>query len=268
MAIKIPRGVVFCHPPPWIRPVNPGPGTSFLDNFFRFEGPATYLKAGGNRITGMNRIILTFLLIVIGCISQSMAAEVIGPHEVRAPDSATLVAGTLGGGSLNVVDVLTDINAAFSGESIIDDGYANVDADKAVEVVFDVPVINRAGPDLILYDARYDDGSYVVSTEFDGFVSGLALHALDDFVSTGIVKDYYFNFNGRIFPATVFAAEIDLSDLGLPLGASVERVRFSATNGRADPLGIGALVPEPGTFAMCIGFGVATVFSRARNVDR
>jgi len=221
------------------------------------------------RIIGMSRIVLTILLIAIACVSQSNAAEVIGPHEVRAPDSAVLVDGPLDGtsdGWLNVIDVAIDINTSFAGESIIDDGYANVRAGNAVEVLFRLPVVNVAGPDLVLYDARFDEGAYVLRTEFDNFVFGLDLHEIDDFISTGESRNYFYGRNDAgPFLATIYAAEIDLSDLGVPIGSSVHRVRFSATNSDADPIGIGALVPSPSTFALLVGFGIATVCHRTRN---
>lgn len=217
----------------------------------------------------MNRITLGVLAIVIGSFSSAAdAAEVIGPHVVRAPDSADVVSGELGGGWLNVVNAPVDIDTAFSGESIIDDGIANVGTGGIVEVVFDIPVVNIAGPDLVLYDARYDDGSYVVSTEFDGFAFDLGINQTSGFISTGLVYDYHFGgSSGNVFSATVYAAEIDLTDLGLPAGASVQRVQFRATNSGADPLGIGAIVPTPGTGAVLIGVGVGSVLRRTRGTS-
>ena len=168
--------------------------------------------------------------------------ETIGPWPLKAaPVSASLITG--GGGiwhSLNIVNVAIDENTAFSGVGVADDGFANAAVNTVVEVVF-APgaVINLPGNDLVMFDALFSINSYAVSTDYDAFAFELPLPSTA-FALTGVTHDYYYQ--GGLNPQTgVLAAPFDLSNLGVPTGAMVTRVRFRTTSGEADPLGIGAL---------------------------
>lgn len=214
------------------------------------------------------RIQRTLVGVTMGLVvSAASAQETIGPWEIlAAPVSATLVAGGDGTfGWLNVVDRPVSLSEAFSGFSIIDDGFANADAGTIIEVTFALgDVVNIDGPDIVLFEARFDDGAYAVSTEYDGFLMEFFL-PLGAFQDTGVDRDYYYENNNQINAADVWAAQIDLSDLGVPLGESVASIRFRATNDLTDPLGIGSLVPTPGALAL---LGVAGIFAPRRRRGR
>ena len=178
--------------------------------------------------------------------SFAFAQETIGPWSIRAaPVSATEIVN--GGGSwssLNVVNVDVDINSAFSGFSLIDDGYANGAPGTTVEVVFAPGVlVNQAGPDLVMFDGRYSFNDYAFSTEYDGFASTVT-RLSSAFVDTGVDRDYYY-FGLGPYAADVMAASIELTALGVPAGVSIERVRFISLSSEIDPLGMG--VPCEGT---------------------
>jgi len=189
--------------------------------------------------------------------------ETIGPWTVRAPDAAGAIVD-LGGswGWLNIVDAAVDVDTAFSGESILDDGYANATAGQEIEVLFFTPVVNVVGPDLVMFDARFDEGEYAISSDFDGFTATTAL-GVGDFIDTGEDRDYFYELNddGPFF-ADIWGAEIDLSDIGVPLGSSVTVLHFISTNGATDPIGMGAIVPAPGTIALLALGGIAGIRRR------
>ena len=173
-------------------------------------------------------------------------AETIGPWTVTPPTTATLIAG--GGpptwGWLNVRNAPVSVAEAFTLSPLADTGYANATPGTIVEVGFTPAVVNAPGPDLVMFDARFDDGSYGISTDADGFTTEVIL-ATTDFIDSGLVKVYYYELNpGGISSAGVHGAEIDLSALGVAAGASITRVRFRENNEDAcDPIGIGALEP-------------------------
>jgi hypothetical protein len=173
------------------------------------------------------------------CLRAQAPIETIGPWSIRAaPISATVTGG--GGGWLNVVNTAIDTNAAFSGVSIVDDGEANVAQGSVYELTFAGGVaLNASGDDLVMFDGRYSLNDYAISTDYDNFVLKLQLpNSL--FSATGVSLSYYYSGNGP-YQASVMAAPIDLSTLGVPVGAAVTRVRFRAVSSQADPLGIGVL---------------------------
>ena len=207
-----------------------------------------------------------FLLGVVGVmgICAAASAETIGTFDIVAtPTSASLVAG--GGGSwgwLNVANVAIGENEAFTGFSVIDDGFANGPAGTTVEMTFAVgTAVNQAGDDLVLFDGRFSDNSYAVSTDFDGFTAEILLPDTV-FIDTGESRSYFFVGTGP-FDARVMAAAIDLSALGVPAGGSVTKVRVRGTSGEVDPLGLGSLVPEPATLSL-LAFGAFAALRRRR----
>ena len=165
------------------------------------------------------------------------AQEVIGPWDVRAaPASATGVVNAPGDW-LNVVNAPIDINAAFSGFSIIDDGWANIAPGNYIVVTFSPAIPNIVGPDFVLFEGHFDTGTYVVSTDYDGFSATLAVGPGAD---SGESRSYYYQGAGP-YNADIFGMEFDLSNLGVPADATVSSVRFEASNEMCDPIGIGAL---------------------------
>ncbi len=181
-------------------------------------------------------IMLTFVLLA----SQPLySQETIGPFQIeQAPESAT---GSLTGQWGNVVNTPVTVNEAFSGFSIIDDGWINVAIGDYYEATFNPPVVNGTGPDIVVFDARYDSGEYTLRTSSDGFT---ATWVPTGWVATGVSRSYYYSGFGPA-SADIWGVEVDLSDLGVADGASVSAIRVSANNGSCDPLGVGALDVGP-----------------------
>ncbi len=204
-----------------------------------------------------------FAMVLGLSLSAAASGAVIGPWDVQsAPQSATLVSG--GGSSwgwLNVANSAVSVSEAFSGMPILNDGYANADNGTIVELNFAAgDAKNVAGPDLVMFDAHYDTGAYVVSTSYDSFAAELFL-PVSSFINTGESRVYYYEKTAGTYSATIWGAAFDLSDLGVPMDTSVAAVRFraaSAYNTQADPIGMGALaatVPEPTTLAIWSALG-------------
>ena len=86
-----------------------------------------------------------------------------------------------------------------------------------------------------MVDAAFDVGVYSISTDYDGFAANLTVDT-----STGdlcATVNYYYEFNaGGPFVADVVAMEFDLSDLGVPAGATVTNLRFAMLNSACDPV--------------------------------
>jgi hypothetical protein len=124
---------------------------------------------------------------------------------------------------------------------------------------------NLPGPDLVLFDARFDANDFAVSTIYDGFASEIAL-TRDLFINTFEVRRYYFGYE-QPNTATIWGAPFDLSDLGVPEGASVETIRVRAINEfGGDLIGLGSLmearpVPEPSALSLWV-IVAAAVLSR------
>lgn len=211
----------------------------------------------------LQRIAIAIAVISLG--SFVSADEVIGPWTVRAPDSASVAGGTFDPDDwLNVANAPVTANEAFSGESILDDGFANSDMNLVFEVVFNTAVTNRAGVDLVMFEAQFDAGSYSISTDFDGFGASLFLGP-GDFIDTGEDRDYFYGNNSSgPFTAGIWGGAIDLSDLGLSLGDTVNAIRFTAADTSTDPIGIGAIVPEPTTGTVIIIAGLGLLARRRR----
>ncbi len=197
-------------------------------------------------------------------------AEVVGPWNIVAtPDSAAFV-GVPQTGWLNVVDAPVSFDDALTGFSVLDDGWANLLTDTVFELTFGAGVLlNNAGDDLVVLDARYDAGSYALSTNLDGFTAELALTS-GLFSDTGVNRDYYYENNDILNPADIWGVGVDLSDLGIGAGVEVSAVRLRATNSSTDPIAVGVLgpvqqaVPEPGTLALLAAGGVSLLRRRRR----
>lgn len=171
--------------------------------------------------------------------------ETIGPYEVvAAPTSATLV---IGGGAgfnwLNVVNAPVTIDEAFTGFSLIDDGYGNGSGGTTLLLTFAPGVLrNHPGPDLVLFDGSSQQKAYLVRTSHDGFVAQIVVAGA--FSDTGVDRSYFFGGQGPT-PFDVMAATIDLSALNVPNGQAVDQVRLFAEVSGNDTLGLGVLAGPP-----------------------
>ncbi|MCP3918853.1 MAG: hypothetical protein GY711_25170 [bacterium] len=171
------------------------------------------------------------------------AQETIGPWSIEAvPIAATEIApGGLAWSWINVVNTSIDITTAFTGPGIADDGYANGGVGTTVEMTFsDGAARNGTGDDLVFFDG-FSTSSYELMTDHDGFVATLTLNS-GEFEKTGETRAmFYGHGGGQTFMMNVRAVAIDLSDLGVPPGVAVQRVRWRALSHSVDVLGMGVL---------------------------
>lgn len=180
---------------------------------------------------------------------SALGEETIGPWTLEvAPSSALEVTSSIDPNNwLNVVNEAVSVLDAFTGFGIADDGFANFASNTTIELTFPFLIRNDAGPDLVFFDGRFfftSINDYVISADHDSFATELALLG-QQFQDSGENRSFFFgNFPGTS-TADVFGIEIDLSDLGVPLGGTVGTVRIRSTSFEADPLGLGAFVsPE------------------------
>lgn len=163
--------------------------------------------------------------------------QTLGPWELTPPDSATLLSG--GGGStgwLNVVNGFISISDAMSSNPIESAGYANLDMGTQIEVTFAGGVTNGPGPDLVMLDAQFDWGLYTISSDYDGFVATTQVDALAGTLAT--VSTLYYELNPGPWTPNVLGMEVDLTNLGVPAGSSVNSLRFLCSNAACDPISL------------------------------
>jgi hypothetical protein len=202
---------------------------------------------------------LSFCALVIllapaaGASPLDLAGFIFNDGERAFADEAVIVSGTLTGPHLfspqeTAQRVLTGSN--------VGDTLRVINPDEVVfEITFsDNRIVNGPGADLVFFEnsGHMDPGTpdprerFGVSV-FDG--SGFPAFVIRDPVSTGFVPC-----GDTTVCLTVFAVEVDLTDFGLPLGATTDRVRlflFDPLGGTrsGDPTAVGALysIPEPAT---------------------
>jgi hypothetical protein len=208
----------------------------------------------------VKQLYLPFLLMFAA--GSLVYGETIGTWEIlSAPKSATFQTGNPQAviNWMNVKNADISISDAFSGMSVIDDGLGNIPTNSVIEMTF-APgtALNKPGTDLVLFEARFTEGSYLLSTSYDGYNSSVSI-VQSNFVFTGLNRAYYYGLNSGPFTAQVWGAPIDLSQLGVPLGQYVNKIRLIAITNGADPLGIGSLsIPEPVTLLL-LGIGAAAL---------
>ena len=209
---------------------------------------------------------LFFAISLLMLIGSLVYGETIGPWDIRsAPVSATFQTGdprpVIRWININNVDI--SISEAFKGMSVIDDGLGNVPSGSLIEMTFEADTaLNIPGIDVVIFEARFTPGSYLFYTNYDSFTTFLDVDETD-FSYTGIQRGYYYGLDWGPFPATVWGAPIDLSQLGIPIGTSVEAIRLVTTSNGVDPLGVGSLtVPEPATLSLLALGGLALLRKR------
>ena len=210
---------------------------------------------------------LAVVLILVLAFSRSSSATMIGSWDVQsAPTSASMLSGTTSGYLntwMNVVNTPISVNDALSGPNILDAGIANLN-NALFQLTFGSgSVLNNAGDDLVLFDGRYDAGSYAISSSYDDFSNVLSITSAD-FIATGESREYYLENlpYPPSFPGNIYGASIDIALLGIPDGAAVTDFRIWSLNGDAcDFIGMGSLspaahAPEPATMLL-FGTGLA-----------
>jgi hypothetical protein len=213
---------------------------------------------------------LAVVLILVLAFSRSSSATMIGSWDVQsAPTSASMLSGTTSGYLntwMNVVNTPISVNDALSGPNILDAGIANLN-NALFQLTFGSgSVLNNAGDDLVLFDSRYDAGSYAISSSYDDFSNVLSIKSAD-FITTGESREYYLeNVPYPPSPGNIYGVSIDLALLGIPDGAEVTDFRVWSLNGmRSDFIGMGSLspsaspaahAPEPATMLL-FGAGLA-----------
>lgn len=209
----------------------------------------------GRTITAKQLFIIIAMMAFIGTASYG---EVIGEWNIlSAPISATFQTGNPRSVIkwTNVNNANISISDAFSEMSVIDDGLGNLPNNSTITMTFSPrTALNIPGVDLVLFEA-FDEGSYSMSTDYDNFSSSLIIGP-SQFLFTGIENEYYYGLNWGPFLTPVRGAPVNLSQLGIPLGQSVNEIRLVVITSGSDPLGIGSLsIPEPATlFLVAFGF--------------
>jgi hypothetical protein len=210
------------------------------------------------KIKNISIIILCSLFLLIFFICSLGYGENIGPWDIlSAPTSSTFESGNPMASIdwINVNNVNISISDAFAGMSVIDDGIGNIPSGSIIDMTF-APgtALNTTGIDLVVFEARFDAGSYLISTSYDNYNTTVSI-VQSNFVFTGISKGYYYGLNHGPYSAQVWGAPIDLSQLGVPEGQYVDNIKLIATFNGADPLGVGSLsIPEPTTLLL-LGLG-------------
>ncbi len=168
---------------------------------------------------------------------SSLDLGISSTSDLTPPDAAAQIAGSSGSpwGWLNVANAALTLNDALTSVPIEDGAWANAHVDVVIEVKFAGGVTNGPGDDMAMVDAQFDLGMYSISTSYDGFVANLAVDtATGDLCST--VAYYYEHNAAGPFTANVVAKRFDLSDLGVPAGATVTNFRIAMLNAACDPV--------------------------------
>lgn len=203
-------------------------------------------------------------LILIALIaSATHAAETVGTWELESPDSAIFYTSFFHNYWLNTTNDPISPNEAFTGPGMLERGWANLTEGQGLDFVFNSGVLNVAGNDLVMLDARFDDGEYFISSSYDGFSSSILLSDIM-FTDTNETRSYHFGQNNAgPFEADIWGAAFDLSALGVSEGESVSVIRVTAASNQTDPIGLGRVVPAPSTSLICIA-GIMPLTRRRR----
>jgi len=189
-----------------------------------------------------NPLILALLGVVAAPIAECNAQQstsTIGPWDLIAPDSATLLSG--GGASfywLNVVNAPVTVEEAMTSVPMDVQGFANPDYGTEIQVDFQSGVVNNPGADLVMLESAFDKGSYAIYSDYDNYVARVDVYTTNGIIASD--QDYYYNGGGPYY-ARVFGMEIDLSDMGVPAGAMVHSLRFRCIDSTCDPIGLGMI---------------------------
>jgi hypothetical protein len=170
----------------------------------------------------------------------STRAEVIGDFKViDAPIAATQTGGpSLVSNWLNVTPTAVSVAEAFTGFSLIDNGF-QVNAGTSIDLFFDAGVAaNHGGPDLVLLDADAGLNVYLV-TVFDQ--DEPIIRSISATVDTGVTRDY-FSSGGGPSQHSILAATIELSTFGIPDGGAINHVRVFSEGPDCTLLGVGVLL--------------------------
>ncbi len=213
------------------------------------------------------RLTIALLLLGAGSTHRACSAVIAGYEYGQSPASVQLISSTIGlyNALLTTANTVMNFEESLKESTVIEAGWANLANGTIVEFTFGNLVVNQPGVDFWLFEARYDAGNFNFSTDYNGFATQTSVGS---FIDTGLKRSYYVIDHvgtGGPYMASVFVAGIELSNLGVPNGAGVTKVRTITTNTGGDPLGLVQAVPEPST-AMIIAVGLicATMGRRCR----
>jgi len=184
-------------------------------------------------------ILLSVVAVPMADCKAQQSTSTIGPWDLIAPDSASLISG--GGISfywLNVVNTPVTVEEAMTSVPMDIQGFANPDSGTKIQVNFQNGVENHPGPDFVMLESAFDKGTYAIYSDYDNYVAGVNV-----FTTNGIIvsdQDYYYNGAGP-YNAKIFGMEFDLSDMGVPAGAMVHSLRFTCVDSTCDPVGLGMI---------------------------
>ncbi len=176
------------------------------------------------------RAFLPILPAVLGAAAADAQTQVLGPWTISAPDSAVLVAG--GGPTwalVNFVPAFVSVQDAFTGLPVQADGYYDLQNGTIVEVNFVGGVTNRPGEDILFVANHLTSGvdTAFLSSEYDGFSFQWGPVYAGYFIEYRDLR-YWEPALGIWIPRqyAIGGYALDISFLGVPIGATVQRLRF------------------------------------------
>lgn len=202
-------------------------------------------------------------------------------HNAFVGYSVTAYGGSTGGGTRRVLATEngspftpTNNRAALLESTALDEGFVNI---VSMNIQFDTPVVNGTGNDIFLLDIGTGDSlsftinsttnNHVAADFTTSLVSGVSIQlqgspsgsAPTDLTS---LESFAITFSDSPSNFDVAGLAIDLSDFGVANGGTVSSISVSSGAG-LDPLFVGAVVPEPSTYAL-VGIGLSVLFGLRR----
>jgi MYXO-CTERM domain-containing protein len=203
------------------------------------------------------------------------ADVVLGPYDFNSAQFGnTLIEGDGGVFSssnwLNVANADPGNPGYLTGANF-DTGLGNL-ASGLYTIGYGTAIVNGPGADLGIVTARYSDADTVrmdVSTDGGATFAGFQSYGPGLANATGVACSYFYA-GGGPFACELFVTEVDLSDFGIALGASINTVAISGAPQldliRVAGFAAPGTVPEPGSLALggLAALGLAAAAARRR----
>jgi hypothetical protein len=156
---------------------------------------------------------------------------------------------------LNVLNANPGNPGSLTGANF-DTGIANIPGAPSYTIGYGTSIVNGAGADLGIVVARFSADTVRLNVSSDGGSTyfGAQSYGPAGAVNTGVTKNYFYGGSGP-FLGALYVMEVDLSDFGVALGASINTVQFTGSPqldivriaGFGDPQ---VTVPEPASLAL------------------